>query len=56
MTRQSTSSCVSFERPAGVSIVFEDCAHVPQFEHPEKTHELVREFFHAARLDERVNA
>jgi pimeloyl-ACP methyl ester carboxylesterase len=26
------------------SVVFEDCGHVPQFEQPERTHALVREF------------
>jgi pimeloyl-ACP methyl ester carboxylesterase len=30
--------------PAARSIVLEDCGHVPQFEHPEHTHALVREF------------
>jgi pimeloyl-ACP methyl ester carboxylesterase len=30
--------------PAARSIVLEDCGHVPQFEHPERTHALVREF------------
>jgi pimeloyl-ACP methyl ester carboxylesterase len=31
--------------PRARSIVLEDCGHVPQFEHPELTHRLVREFF-----------
>jgi pimeloyl-ACP methyl ester carboxylesterase len=26
------------------SLVLEDCGHVPQFEHPELTHRLVRDF------------
>jgi len=30
--------------PAAHSIVLEDCGHVPQFEHPERTHALVRDF------------
>lgn len=31
--------------PAATSIVLNSCGHVPQFEHPERTAELVREFF-----------
>ncbi len=31
--------------PAARSIVLPDCGHVPQFEHPAVTHQLVREFF-----------
>ncbi|MDQ4095875.1 MAG: alpha/beta hydrolase [Actinomycetota bacterium] len=42
--------------PAAKSIVFEDCGHVPQFEHPDKTHEVLREFFDAAYVEEQVNA
>jgi pimeloyl-ACP methyl ester carboxylesterase len=40
----------SFERhvveavPAAQSVVLPDCGHVPQFEHPQATSELVREF------------
>lgn len=40
----------SFERhavdavPDASSIVLEDCGHVPQFEHPERTAQLVRDF------------
>ena len=30
--------------PAATSVVLEDCGHVPQFELPEPTHRLVREF------------
>jgi pimeloyl-ACP methyl ester carboxylesterase len=30
--------------PGARSVVFEDCGHVPQFEQPERTHALVREF------------
>jgi pimeloyl-ACP methyl ester carboxylesterase len=30
--------------PAASSVVLESCGHVPQFEHPGHTHELVREF------------
>jgi len=30
--------------PDARSVVFEDCGHVPQFEQPERTHRLVREF------------
>jgi pimeloyl-ACP methyl ester carboxylesterase len=31
--------------PRARSIVLEDCGHVPQFEQPELTHRLVRDFF-----------
>ena len=31
--------------PNAESVVLENCGHVPQFEHPEKTHKLVRDFF-----------
>jgi pimeloyl-ACP methyl ester carboxylesterase len=31
--------------PQAESIVLEDCGHVPQFEHPRLTHQLVRRFF-----------
>jgi pimeloyl-ACP methyl ester carboxylesterase len=34
--------------PAATSVVLEDCGHVPQFELPERTHTLVREFLEAA--------
>jgi pimeloyl-ACP methyl ester carboxylesterase len=30
--------------PHARSVVFEDCGHVPQFEHPARTHALIREF------------
>jgi pimeloyl-ACP methyl ester carboxylesterase len=30
--------------PAARSVVLEDCGHVPQFEHPERTAELIRDF------------
>lgn len=30
--------------PRARSVVFEDCGHVPQFEHPDRTHGLIREF------------
>lgn len=30
--------------PAAESVVLDDCGHVPQFEHPERTHALVRKF------------
>ncbi|MFN8544116.1 MAG: alpha/beta fold hydrolase [Candidatus Binatia bacterium] len=30
--------------PHARSLVLEDCGHVPQFEHPERTHRLVRDF------------
>jgi len=30
--------------PDARSVVLDDCGHVPQFEHPERTHLLVREF------------
>jgi pimeloyl-ACP methyl ester carboxylesterase/putative sterol carrier protein len=31
--------------PQAESVVLQDCGHVPQYEHPEKTHRLIREFF-----------
>jgi pimeloyl-ACP methyl ester carboxylesterase len=31
--------------PAATSTVLADCGHVPQYEHPDETHRLVREFF-----------
>jgi pimeloyl-ACP methyl ester carboxylesterase len=34
--------------PAATSVVLGDCGHVPQFELPERTHDLVREFLGAA--------
>ena len=30
--------------PRARSLVFEDCGHVPQYEHPDRTHELIRDF------------
>jgi pimeloyl-ACP methyl ester carboxylesterase len=30
--------------PSARSIVLDDCGHVPQYEHPERTHSIVREF------------
>ena len=33
--------------PGAESVVFEDCGHVPQFELPERTHALTREFLAA---------
>jgi pimeloyl-ACP methyl ester carboxylesterase len=36
--------------PDTTSVVLPDCGHVPQFEHPELTMRLVREFL-AARAD-----
>ena len=30
--------------PDARSVVIDDCGHVPQYEHPEKTHSLTREF------------
>jgi len=30
--------------PAATSVMLEDCGHVPQYELPERTHRLVREF------------
>jgi pimeloyl-ACP methyl ester carboxylesterase len=35
--------------PRARSIVLEDCGHVPQFEHPGRTHRLVREFLGQVR-------
>ena len=34
--------------PDARNVVMEDCGHVPQFEHPEKTHGLVQEFLGSA--------
>ena len=34
--------------PSARSLVIEDCGHVPQFEHPETTHELVKDFLGSA--------
>jgi pimeloyl-ACP methyl ester carboxylesterase len=31
--------------PNAESVVLDDCGHVPQFEHPDETHALVRRFF-----------
>jgi pimeloyl-ACP methyl ester carboxylesterase len=31
--------------PNAESVVLQDCGHVPQFEHPEKTNSMIREFF-----------
>jgi pimeloyl-ACP methyl ester carboxylesterase len=31
--------------PAATSVVLKSCGHAPQFEHPERTAEIVREFF-----------
>ncbi len=33
--------------PTARSVVFQDCGHVPQFEHPERTHTVTREFLHS---------
>ena len=38
--------------PTAKSIVLEDCGHVPQYERPEETHKLVREFLDGEGLDE----
>jgi pimeloyl-ACP methyl ester carboxylesterase len=35
--------------PGVRSVVIEDCGHVPQFEHPERTHALMREFLQESR-------
>jgi len=35
---------VERELPNARSVVMKDCGHVPQFEQPEKTHKLIREF------------
>jgi pimeloyl-ACP methyl ester carboxylesterase len=37
--------------PGARSIVLEDCGHVPQFEHPELTHRLTREFLGVRTAD-----
>jgi pimeloyl-ACP methyl ester carboxylesterase len=34
--------------PGARSTILEDCGHVPQFEHPDRTHELIRSFMRAA--------
>jgi pimeloyl-ACP methyl ester carboxylesterase len=41
--------------PAAKSVVLEDSGHVPQYEHPDETHELVREFFETEQLDDEVD-
>ncbi len=35
---------VARELPGARSVVLKDCGHVPQFEQPERTHKLIREF------------
>ncbi len=40
---------VSEAVPHAESVVFEDCGHVPQFEHPERTSALIRRFFAGER-------
>jgi len=40
--------------PHARSVILDDCGHVPQFEHPERTHRLVRDFLGAG--DERRSA
>jgi pimeloyl-ACP methyl ester carboxylesterase len=30
--------------PAATSVILEDCGHVPQYELPDRTHGLIREF------------
>jgi pimeloyl-ACP methyl ester carboxylesterase len=34
--------------PHATSVVLPSCGHVPQFEHPARTHQLVREFLSAS--------
>jgi pimeloyl-ACP methyl ester carboxylesterase/putative sterol carrier protein len=34
--------------PKATSVVFEDCGHVPQYEHAERTNRMIREFLAAA--------
>ncbi|MFL5797705.1 MAG: alpha/beta fold hydrolase [Actinomycetota bacterium] len=34
--------------PKATSVVFEDCGHVPQYEHAERTNRMIREFLEAA--------
>ena len=36
--------------PEATSVILEDCGHVPQFEHPEITMRLVREFLETGRV------
>ncbi|HEX6487531.1 MAG TPA: alpha/beta hydrolase [Candidatus Dormibacteraeota bacterium] len=38
---------VARELPRAKSVIMRDCGHVPQFEQPEKTHRLIREFLAA---------
>jgi pimeloyl-ACP methyl ester carboxylesterase len=38
--------------PAARSVVLKDCGHVPQYELPEQTHRLVREFFDVDEREE----
>ena len=40
--------------PAARSVVLDDCGHIPQFEHPERTHALVKEFFTESAAPHRV--
>lgn len=42
--------------PHAVSEVLEDCGHVPQFELPETTHRLIKDFFVGEEAGERVQA
>ena len=39
--------------PDAQSILLQDCGHVPQFEHPERTHAAIREFLAAGGLGRR---
>jgi pimeloyl-ACP methyl ester carboxylesterase len=34
--------------PTATSIILDDCGHIPQYEHPDTTHALVREFLRSA--------
>jgi pimeloyl-ACP methyl ester carboxylesterase len=36
--------------PAATSVILDDCGHIPQYELPEKTHALVREFLAGATI------
>jgi pimeloyl-ACP methyl ester carboxylesterase len=43
------ASHVAAAVPHARSVILQDCGHVPQFEHPERTHRLARDFLGVAR-------
>jgi pimeloyl-ACP methyl ester carboxylesterase len=38
--------------PRSVSVTFEDCGHVPQYEHPARTHAAIRDFLRGVPVDQ----